>query len=141
MKPPYKKFAGFLIIGMTSLPSFAQSDYIQLEEFPYGGTAVQAVTLPAVVPGGSSSMIESQSAWQVQKGQTLRQVLDAWRKKAGWQEVVWKASNSDFVLEANAKFTGSFLDAVDGLFKAIPPETGIKASVYTSNNLIVIEDI
>lgn len=77
--------------------------------------------------------------WGVEKGQTLRSVLESWALKERWN-IAWDA-NIDYPIESPFALNGDFLSAVEkmvGLYeKADRP---LYASAYSSQKLIVITD-
>ena len=79
-------------------------------------------------------------AWHVdlERHGTLREVLEDWGAQAGWA-VVWKPARS-FAVGADASFTGSFLDAVDGLLAAPATRRSLVALAHEPNRYLVIHD-
>lgn len=67
-------------------------------------------------PSGDLGMsdISSSEVWLAQRGDTLHKVLTAWCGRAGI-ELKWLAEY-DYPIEASSRFSGTFEDAVRGLF-------------------------
>ncbi|APQ10989.1 pilus assembly protein PilL [Pseudomonas oryzihabitans] len=60
----------------------------------------------------ASAMSES---WDAPVGSTLRQSVEAWAKRAGWQ-VIWDADDLDYPIEAALHFRGTFAEAIAQVF-------------------------
>ncbi len=75
--------------------------------------------------------------WIVERGLTLRQVLEAWSSKATWS-LSWM-SDHEYVLQASAEFTGDFVAAATSLLASFeaaePPVIG---KFYTGNHVLVV---
>ncbi|RMQ35881.1 MULTISPECIES: PFGI-1 class ICE element type IV pilus protein PilL2 [Pseudomonas syringae group genomosp. 2] len=59
--------------------------------------------------------VASQQTWNAPVGSTLRQSVEDWAKRAGWQ-VIWVPEDLDYRIEAPLSFTGSFTSAVRQIF-------------------------
>ncbi len=59
--------------------------------------------------------IAPQQTWNAPVGSTLRQSVEDWAKRAGWQ-VIWVPEDLDYPIEAPLSFTGSFSSAVRQIF-------------------------
>lgn len=57
------------------------------------------------------------NSWSIPKGTTLREGLNDWVKKAGWQYLSWE-SNKEFPVVVNIHVQGSFQQAVSTVLKA-----------------------
>ncbi|WP_318515616.1 TcpQ domain-containing protein [Photobacterium leiognathi] len=55
----------------------------------------------------------SSKVWKVNKGNSLRQVITDWSKEANY-DLLWKAGDIDFEIEANGRFIGTF-EGKDGV--------------------------
>lgn len=53
--------------------------------------------------------------WDAPVGSTLKQSVDAWAKRAGWQ-VIWEAADLDYPIEAALHFRGTFAEAIAQIF-------------------------
>jgi len=73
--------------------------------------------------------------WEIKSGQSIRQCLDEWRIRAGW-EMVWNYDGK-FSAQASAKFEGNFESAVRSLVQALPDEMNMKIEL-TGNKLIYV---
>lgn len=60
----------------------------------------------------ASAMAET---WDAPVGSTLKQSVDAWAKRAGWQ-VIWEAADLDYPIEAALHFRGTFAEAIAQVF-------------------------
>jgi hypothetical protein len=121
------------------------------------------ITLPMI--GGSSSMYDNSSlfaagdteiavdlsadaepavavqdqvrSWVVANGQTLRQVLQSWCDKEGW-DLVW-ATSREYPIQASAVFKGRFVDVASAVVRnfgrAIPVPY---AKFYKGNRVLVV---
>lgn len=78
-----------------------------------GTTVAGAYTLPSVrLTEPASAMTQT---WDAPIGSTLRQSVEAWAKRAGWQ-VVWEPDDLDYPIEAALHFRGTFAEAVAQIF-------------------------
>jgi len=76
-------------------------------------------------------------SWVVANGQTLRQVLQSWCDKEGW-DLVWTTSR-EYPIEASAVFKGRFIDVASALVRNFERATPIPyAKFYKGNRVLVI---
>ena len=76
-------------------------------------------------------------SWVVASGQTLRQVLQSWCDKEGW-DLVWTTSR-EYPIEASAVFKGRFVDVASALVRNFERATPIPyAKFYKGNRVIVV---
>ncbi|MEA1938882.1 MAG: toxin co-regulated pilus biosynthesis Q family protein [Pseudomonadota bacterium] len=79
---------------------------------------------------------DTRKSWQVERGKTLRELLENWGENANWV-VVWD-SDRDYLLQSSVTFEGSFEKAAARLVKAFakarPPLT---ATFYKNRTLVV----
>ena len=76
-------------------------------------------------------------SWVVASGQTLRQVLQAWCDKEGW-DLVW-TTDREYPIEASAVFKGRFVDVASALVRNFERATPIPyAKFYKGNRVIVV---
>ena len=76
-------------------------------------------------------------SWVVANGQTLRQVLQSWCDKEGW-DLVWTTSR-EYPIEASAVFKGRFVDVASALIRNFERATPIPyAKFYKGNRVIVV---
>ncbi|MDU8358495.1 TcpQ domain-containing protein [Pseudomonas syringae group sp. J309-1] len=59
--------------------------------------------------------VAPQQTWSAPVGSTLRQSVEDWAKRAGWQ-VIWVPEDLDYPIEAPLSFTGTFSSAVRQIF-------------------------
>jgi len=86
----------------------------------------------------SSRQVQDQvRSWVVTNGQTLRQVLQSWCDKEGW-DLVWTTSR-EYPIEASAVFKGRFVDVASALIRNFERATPIPyAKFYKGNRVIVV---
>lgn len=76
-------------------------------------------------------------SWVVASGQTLRQVLQSWCDKEGW-DLVWTSSR-EYPIEASAVFKGRFIDVASALIRNFERATPIPyAKFYKGNRVVVV---
>ena len=76
-------------------------------------------------------------SWVVASGQTLREVLQSWCDKEGW-DLVWTTSR-EYPIEASAVFKGRFVDVASALVRNFERATPIPyAKFYKGNRVIVV---
>ena len=76
-------------------------------------------------------------SWVVASGQTLREVLQNWCNKEGW-DLVW-ATSREYPIEASAVFKGRFVDVASALVRNFGRATPIPyAKFYKGNRVLVI---
>ena len=76
-------------------------------------------------------------SWVVANGQTLREVLQNWCNKEGW-DLVW-ATSREYPIEASAVFKGRFVDVASALVRNFGRATPIPyAKFYKGNRVLVI---
>ena len=76
-------------------------------------------------------------SWVVANGQTLRQVLQSWCDKGGW-DLVWTTAR-EYPIEASAVFKGRFVDVAAALIRNFERATPIPyAKFYKGNRVIVV---
>ena len=85
---------------------------------------------PAVV----SDQVRS---WVVASGQTLREVLQSWCNKEGW-DLVWTTTR-EYPIEASAVFKGRFVDVASAVVRNFGRATPIPyAKFYKGNRVLVV---
>ena len=76
-------------------------------------TVSSGYSLPSVrLTEPASAMTQT---WDAPIGSTLRQSVEAWAKRAGWQ-VVWEPDDLDYPIEAALHFRGTFAEAIAQVF-------------------------
>ena len=84
-----------------------------------------------------SVMVDQVRSWVVANGQTLREVLQSWCDKEGW-DLVWTTSR-EYPIEASAVFKGRFVDVASALIRNFERATPIPyAKFYKGNRVIVV---
>lgn len=83
------------------------------------------------------NMTDQVRSWVVANGQTLREVLQSWCDKEGW-DLVWTTSR-EYPIEASAVFKGRFVDVASALVRNFGRATPIPyAKFYKGNRVLVI---
>ncbi len=76
-------------------------------------------------------------SWVVANGQTLREILQNWCDKEGW-DLVW-ATSREYPIEASAVFKGRFVDVASALVRNFGRATPTPyAKFYKGNRVLVI---
>lgn len=92
------------------------------------------VSADAEAPAKITDQVRS---WVVANGQTLREVLQNWCNKEGW-DLVW-ATSREYPIEASAVFKGRFVDVASALVRNFGRATPIPyAKFYKGNRVLVI---
>lgn len=82
-------------------------------------------------------LVDQVRSWVVASGQTLREVLQDWCNKEGW-DLVW-ATSREYPIEASAVFKGRFVDVASALVRNFSRATPIPyAKFYKGNRVLVI---
>ena len=82
-------------------------------------------------------MIDQVRSWVVASGQTLREVLQSWCDKEGW-DLVWTTTR-EYPIEASAVFKGRFVDVASALVRNFERATPIQyAKFYKGNRVLVV---
>ncbi len=116
--------------------AFAQKMGITVEETVQETDSEIAVdaSADAEAPAVLTDQVRS---WVVANGQTLRQVLQNWCDKEGW-DLVW-ATSREYPIEASAVFKGRFVDVASALVRNFGRATPIPyAKFYKGNRVLVI---
>ena len=86
---------------------------------------------------GSVAIQDQVRSWVVAEGNTLREVLQSWCNKAGW-DLVWSTSR-EYPIEASAVFKGRFVDVASALVRNFERATPIPyAKFYKGNRVVVV---
>ncbi len=92
------------------------------------------VSADAEAPAVVTDQVRS---WVVANGQTLREVLQSWCDKEGW-DLIWTTSR-EYPIEASAVFKGRFVDVASALVRNFERATPIPyAKFYKGNRVLVI---
>jgi hypothetical protein len=82
---------------------------------------------------------DGKGSFIVEEGYMLHSTLNTWADATGWK-VIWN-SEHDYLIEANATFTGDFVKASSDLIKAMgDARPQITVDYYTGNKVIVISN-
>ncbi|MBR2286373.1 MAG: toxin co-regulated pilus biosynthesis Q family protein [Alphaproteobacteria bacterium] len=82
-------------------------------------------------------MVDQVRSWVVASGQTLREVLQSWCDKEGW-DLVWTTTR-EYPIEASAVFKGRFVDVASALVRNFERATPIPyAKFYKGNRVLVV---
>lgn len=92
------------------------------------------VSADAEAPVNLTDQVRS---WVVANGQTLREVLQSWCDKEGW-DLVWTTAR-EYPIEASAVFKGRFVDVASALVRNFGRATPVPyAKFYKGNRVLVI---
>jgi hypothetical protein len=75
-------------------------------------------------------------SWVVANGQTLREVLQNWCDKEGW-DLVW-ATSREYPIEASAVFKGRFTDVASALVRNFGRATPVPYAKFYKGNLVLV---
>ena len=124
-------------LGKDGLAMFAQLDADE------DGTSLLAqigeeISVDASADAEAPAVIKDQvRSWVVASGQTLREVLQNWANKEGW-DLVW-ATSREYPIEASAVFKGGFVDVASAFVRNFSRATPIPyAKFYKGNRVLVI---
>ena len=93
-----------------------------------------ALSADAEAPAVLTDQVRS---WVVANGQTLREVLQNWCDKEGW-DLVWTTPR-EYPIEASAVFKGRFVDVASALVRNFGRATPVPyAKFYKGNRVLVI---
>ena len=81
-------------------------------------------------------MIDQVRSWVVASGQTLREVLQSWCDKEGW-DLVW-ATTREYPIEASAVFKGRFTDVASALVRNFGRATPIPYAKFYKGNCVLV---
>lgn len=83
------------------------------------------------------AVVDQVRSWVVASGQTLRDVLQSWCDKEGW-DLIWTTPR-EYPIEASAVFKGRFVDVASALVRNFERATPIPyAKFYKGNRVLVI---
>ena len=92
------------------------------------------ISADAEAPATVTDQVRS---WVVANGQTLREILQDWCNKEGW-DLVW-ATSREYPIEASAVFKGRFVDVASALVRNFGRATPVPyAKFYKGNRVLVI---
>ncbi|MCQ2599134.1 MAG: toxin co-regulated pilus biosynthesis Q family protein [Alphaproteobacteria bacterium] len=126
-------------VGMTKTITNANGEIVDEQSAKDGITDVEkeiAVDLSADAEP-AVNLTDQVRSWVVANGQTLRQVLQNWCDKEGW-DLVWTTSR-EYPIEASAVFKGRFVDVASALVRNFGRATPVPyAKFYKGNRVLVI---
>ncbi|MBD5389189.1 hypothetical protein HDR63_02950 [bacterium] len=108
---------------------------------PDGVTVTESETEIAVNESADAEapkeLLDQVRSWVVASGQTLREILQNWCDKEGW-DLVW-ATSREYPIEASAVFKGRFVDVASALVRNFGRATPVPyAKFYKGNRVLVI---
>ena len=121
--------------------AFAVRNGMKVESVESGTEIVEEETEIAVDVSADAeapiNLTDQVRSWVVANGQTLREVLQSWCDKEGW-DLVWTTSR-EYPIEASAVFKGRFVDVASALVRNFGRATPIPyAKFYKGNRVLVI---
>ena len=127
---------GDIVTGAGVISVNGVSSYVEGDTMLVAGDTEISVDISA--DAEPASVIKDQvRSWVVASGQTLREVLQSWCDKEGW-DLVW-ATSREYPIQASAVFKGRFVDVASAVVRnferAIPVPY---AKFYKGNRVLVI---
>ncbi|MBO5946597.1 MAG: toxin co-regulated pilus biosynthesis Q family protein [Alphaproteobacteria bacterium] len=121
--------------------AFAVRNGMKVESVESGTEIVEEETEIAVDVSADAeapiNLTDQVRSWVVANGQTLREVLQSWCDKEGW-DLVWTTAR-EYPIEASAVFKGRFVDVASALVRNFGRATPIPyAKFYKGNRVLVI---
>ena len=103
-----------------------------------GGATGAKIAVNEYIDEENDGSIQDQvRSWVVVDGQTLREVLQSWCDKSGW-DLVWTTAR-EYPIEASAVFKGRFMDVASALVRNFERATPIPyAKFYKGNRVVVV---
>lgn len=105
-------------------------------------TVVEEMTMEIAVDESADAeapavVTDQVRSWVVANGQTLREVLQSWCDKEGW-DLVWTTPR-EYPIEASAVFKGRFVDVASALVRNFGRATPVPyAKFYKGNRVLVV---
>ncbi len=119
------------VINVNGISSFVEGDTVLVA----GDTEISVDLSADAEP--ATKIQDQVRSWVVASGQTLREVLQSWCDKEGW-DLVW-ATSREYPIQASAVFKGRFVDVASGVVRnfarAVPAPY---AKFYKGNRVLVI---
>lgn len=130
----YAAKMGFVPTNADGATDAASGDFADGEMTADGAEIAVDLSADAEAPVMLQDQVRS---WVVANGQTLREVLQAWCDKEGW-DLVWTTPR-EYPIEASAVFKGRFVDVASALVRNFGRATPIPyAKFYKGNRVLVI---
>ncbi len=116
----------------------AKLEYLDNDSnFEVESEEVSNTTSKEIIAASSSSTPGQVRSWVVASGQTLREILQDWCDKEGW-DLVWNTSR-EYPIQASAVFKGRFMDVSSALVRNFSRATPIPyAKFFKGNRVLVI---
>lgn len=93
-----------------------------------------------VVEMESAVKVEPLPVWSAQAGTTLRQTIEGWSHKQGW-DVRWESELLDYPIEGTFSMIGEYLDVITRTFELYKDaKRPFKVEVYPSQKLVVVKE-
>jgi type IV pili sensor histidine kinase/response regulator len=84
--------------------------------------------------------VEPLPAWSAQAGTTLRQTIEGWSHKQGW-DVRWESELLNYPIEETFSMIGEYLDVITRTFELYKDaKRPFKVEVYPSQKLVVVKE-
>lgn len=119
------------VINVNGMTSYVEGDTLLVA----GDTEISVDLSADAEP--ANAIQDQVRSWVVASGQTLREVLQSWCDKEGW-DLVW-ATSREYPIQASAVFKGRFVDVASAVVRnferAIPVPY---AKFYKGNRVLVI---
>ncbi len=113
--------------------SAADSAYWEMDSDADTAEMAVAQNTDAEAPKSQPDAVRS---WVVANGQTLREVLQDWCDKEGW-DLVW-ATSREYPIEASAVFKGRFTDVSSALVRNFARATPVPYAKFYKGNLVLV---
>lgn len=139
-----------LIAALLAMPALAASSVenrpgarITVTDEAYFGIKADPIPTPmgkleakAVATGGAGAADtgEPMPTWNVKAGAWLRDVLDEWTRKAGWDMTWGLGPQDDIRLGGTNVYRGDFIQAVKEMVNSLPPEVKVYLTLVPEND-------
>ena len=111
----------------------ADAAFLEMDEEKDVSEYEVAQNTDAEAPKSQPDQVRS---WVVANGQTLREVLQDWCDKEGW-DLVW-ATSREYPIEASAVFKGRFTDVASALVRNFGRATPVPYAKFYKGNLVLV---
>ncbi len=111
----------------------ADATFFEMDEDKDISEIAVAQNSDAEAPKSQSGQVRS---WVVANGQTLREVLQDWCDREGW-DLVW-ATSREYPIEASAVFKGRFEDVASALVRNFGRATPVPYAKFYKGNLVLV---
>ena len=117
----------------TKRNAAADAAFLEMDEEKDVSEYEVAQNTDAEAPKSQPDQVRS---WVVANGQTLREVLQDWCDKEGW-DLVW-ATSREYPIEASAVFKGRFTDVASALVRNFGRATPVPYAKFYKGNLVLV---